>query len=292
MDDAPIRKDLGEDGSLALGNAGGRTIDQRYSKLIATSDGHEGVFEQREQRPTCRGIHPLCAQTDDENSVCTDCRFLHEQKLESAEDAEFLRHCRAIRKYVDQSVSALFSPHVAAVLVGANGRVLDIDERSANYLRSSCVLGIRHNQLIAREKDANDHLRQAIDRISAGGKPDTLICSAGWDSPARYAILLHPNPRNTSIVPSETHPVVCFIFPLGRRRVASAQQLISLFGLSPAEARLTRALCHGETLEEYAAAQRVKLPTVKTQLRAVFAKTHTDRQVALVNLIAGIPPLR
>ncbi len=133
---------------------------------------------------------------------------------------------------------------------------------------------------------------QAIARVSTDGMPDSVICSAGGDSTARYVILLQPNPRNTSIVPSETHPVVCFIFPLGRRRVASAQQLVSLFGLSPAEARLARALCHGETLEEYAEAQSVKLPTVKTQLRAVFVKTQTDRQVALVNLIAGIPPLR
>lgn len=62
--------------------------------------------------------------------------------------------------------------------------------------------------------------------------------------------------------------------------------------VSPAEAHLARALCHGETLEEYAEAQSVKLPTVKTQLRAVFAKTQTDRQVALVSLISRIPPLR
>lgn len=275
-----------------MGNAGGRTIDQRCSKITSASDGHEDILDGWAQRPTCRGIRPLCGQVGDEASVCVDCRFLHEQQLGSAEDATFLRHCRAIRDYVDQGGSTLFSPYVAAVLVGANGLVLDIDERSTNYLRSSCVLGIRHNRLTAQEKDVNDDLLQAIGRVSAASKPETLICSAGRSSAARYAILLQPNPRNASVMPSETHPVVCFIFPLGRRRVASAQQLISLFGLSPAEARLARALCHGETLEEYAETQSVKLPTVKTQLRAVFAKTQTDRQVALVNLIAGIPPLR
>lgn len=208
------------------------------------------------------------------------------------EDAEFLRHCRAIRDYVNQGVSAPFSPYLAAVLVGGNARVLDIEERSAEYLRSSRILGIRHNRLVAQEKDINEQLAQAIQRVSAGGKPDTIICSAGVNSAARYTILLQPNPGKFSAIPDNTQPVACFIFPLGRRRVASAQQLISLFGLSPAEARLARALCHGERLEEYAEALNVKLPTVKTQLRAVFAKTQTDRQVALVNLIAGIPPLR
>lgn len=244
------------------------------------------------KEPICRGVRPQCSQTSDDEVVCADCQFLYEQQLGTSEDAEFLRHCRAIREYVDQDINTLFSPFVAAVLVGANGRILDIDERSANYLRSSCVLGIRHNRLFAQEKDVNDHLAQTIDRVSAGGKPDSLICSGGTNSAARYSILLQPKPRKSSATPSMSHPVACFIFPLGRRRVASAQQLISLFGLSPAEARLTRAICHGETLEEYADAQSVKLPTVKTQLRAVFAKTQTDRQVDLVNLISGIPPLR
>lgn len=275
-----------------MGNAEGRTIDQRISKLASTSDGCGDVLEGWAKRPTCRGIRPLCGQAGDEESVCADCRFLHAQQLGTAEDAEFLRHCRAIRDYVDQGVSALLSPYVAAVLLGANGRVLDIDERSAKYLRTSRVLGLRHNRLYAQEKDVNEHLMRAIDRVSAFGKADTVICSVGRNPSARYAILLQPNPRHSLVMPIEIHPVVCFIFPLGRRRVASAQQLISLFGLSPAEARLARALCHGETLEEYAEAQSVKLPTVRTQLRAVFAKTQTYRQVELVNLIAGIPPIR
>lgn len=225
-------------------------------------------------------------------SVCADCRYLNEQQLDTAEDTEFLRHRRVIRLYLDQCVSAVFSPYVAVVLVGRNGRVLDIDERSAEYLRTSSILRISHNRLYAQEKDDNDYLAQTIYRVSACGKPDTLIFSAVRNATARYAILLQPNPRNSSATPSETPPVFCFIFRLGRRRVASARQLISLFGLTPAEARLARALCHGETLEEYAKAQNVKLPTVKTQLRAVFAKTQTDRQVTLVNFIAGIPPLR
>lgn len=267
-------------------------MDLRVSKLTPESERQGDVNEGWAERPICRGIRPLCVQVGNEESVCSDCLFLHEQHLGGAEDIEFLRHCRAIREYANREASDLFSPYVAALLLGENGRVLDIDQRSASHLHSSCVLGIRRNRLIALKKEDNDHLLQAINWVFATGKPETLICSAGGSFAARYAILLQPNPRNSSAMPSEKLPVVCSIFPLGRRRVASAQQLISLFGLSPAEARLARALCHGETLEEYAETQSVKLPTVKTQLRAIFAKTQTDRQVVLVNLIAGIPPLR
>lgn len=242
--------------------------------------------------PICRGIRSHCGHVSNDQVICADCQFLHEQQLGAAEDIEFLRHCRALRDYVDQGFSAHFSPYVAAVLIGSNGQILDIDDRSAEYLHSSRVLSSQHNRLSARDKSVNDHLAQAIVRVSTGGKADTVICSAAGNSGVRYAILLQPNPGKTATFQGKAQPIACFIFPLGRRRIASAQQLISMFGLSPAEARLARALCHGETLEEYAEAQNVKLPTVKTQLRAIFTKTETDRQVALVNLIVGIPPLR
>ena len=65
--------------------------------------------------------------------------------------------------------------------------------------------------------------------------------------------------------------------PLDRRRIATARQLVELFGLSSAEARLAGALTLGESLEVYARENEVRLSTLKTQLRSTFAKTGTDR---------------
>jgi DNA-binding CsgD family transcriptional regulator len=135
-------------------------------------------------------------------------------------------------------------------------------------------------------------LSSAIERVARLGNAETLICECEPAGKTRYTILLQPNSGAGKIQAEPSQNVACMVFPLGRRRIASARQLMLLFGLSAAEARLARALCHGETLEEYAGSQGVKLPTIKTQLRAVFAKTKTDRQVTLVSLISGIPPLR
>lgn len=244
------------------------------------------------QAPTCLGIRPSCVLASDQEIVCLDCQFLHEQQFATPEDLNFLRHCRAIRHYVNQGASTLFSTYVAAFLVTANGRFLDIDGGSADFLSSSGVLGIRNNRVSALDNVFNEVLLHAIEQVAAAGEPKTLICPGNAVSPARYAILLQPNQGKAAIGSNIPRTVACLMFPLRRRRVTSARQLMSMFGLSPAEARLARALCHGETLEEYADAQGVKLPTLKTQLRAVFAKTQTDRQVSLVSLIAGIPPLR
>jgi DNA-binding CsgD family transcriptional regulator len=264
--------------------AGGRKIGRLGNGLAAGSETTRDSDDGLGKSPTCRGVRPDCGLSADQEPVCADCLFLHEKNFEGTADVDFIRHCRAIREYVDQGISPLFSPYVAAILVGGNGRILDIDERSANHLRSSNVFGIRHNKLFAHLKKFNDLLLNAIHRVLHDCKSETLICSDSENSSARYSILLQPNNPGSA--------VACFIFPLGRRRIATVAQLIAMFGLSPAEARLARALCHGETLEEYADALGVKLPTVKTQLRAAFAKTQTDRQVALVNLISGIPPLR
>jgi len=67
---------------------------------------------------------------------------------------------------------------------------------------------------------------------------------------------------------------------------------MDFFGLSAAEARLARAICHGDSVEEYARDQGLCLSTVRTQLSSVFNKTGTERQAMLVRLIAGIPVVR
>jgi DNA-binding CsgD family transcriptional regulator len=91
---------------------------------------------------------------------------------------------------------------------------------------------------------------------------------------------------------SSAADVLCLIAPLDGRRIATAQQLIDFFGLSRAEARLARAICHGDSVENYARDHGLRLPTVRTQLSSVFNKTGTDRQAELVRLVAGIPVVR
>lgn len=70
---------------------------------------------------------------------------------------------------------------------------------------------------------------------------------------------------------------------------AVARQLESLFGMTPAEARLTEALVHGQSLRQYAQARRVTMNTVRTQLKAATAKTGTRRQADLVRIVLTGP---
>ena len=67
------------------------------------------------------------------------------------------------------------------------------------------------------------------------------------------------------------------------------QALQTLFGLTPAEARLAVSLADGKNLEEIAQSAHVSLNTAKTQLRLAFEKTGTHRQAELVKLVLSHP---
>jgi len=76
------------------------------------------------------------------------------------------------------------------------------------------------------------------------------------------------------------------------QRHATVAQLMQIFGLTQAEARLAHALVQGSSVDEYAQAQGLAMPTVRSQVRAVLDKTRTARQQDLVRLLSAIPSAR
>lgn len=86
--------------------------------------------------------------------------------------------------------------------------------------------------------------------------------------------------------------VLCLVAESACSRVATVYQLIELFALSPAEARLTRALAQGESLHAFAESQGVKCTTARTQLQGALRKTGKDDQKDLIRLILSLPAVR
>lgn len=83
--------------------------------------------------------------------------------------------------------------------------------------------------------------------------------------------------------------VVLFISdPEGRPQVP-ASVLSSLFGLTPAEAKLATALAEGHRLDEIATELAVSSTTIAFHLRNLFRKTNTNRQADLIALVLAGP---
>jgi len=68
-------------------------------------------------------------------------------------------------------------------------------------------------------------------------------------------------------------------------QITTIEFLQTLYALTQAEAELVALLARGRTLEEAAAERGVRLNTVRSQLKQVFAKTDTNRQGQLMRLV-------
>jgi DNA-binding CsgD family transcriptional regulator len=82
--------------------------------------------------------------------------------------------------------------------------------------------------------------------------------------------------------------------PVDRVASPNAELLEGLFDLTPGEARVARAVAEAKSVETIADLYNVSTGTVRNQLKSIFAKTGTGRQVELVRLLAGVaaPGLR
>ena len=81
--------------------------------------------------------------------------------------------------------------------------------------------------------------------------------------------------------------IVVFVTPVVVADVPTAEVIQGLFDLTPTEARVARALGRGATVAEIASGNGVAQPTVRNQIREIFAKTGVNRQADLVGLLRG-----
>lgn len=77
------------------------------------------------------------------------------------------------------------------------------------------------------------------------------------------------------------------MMPVVPTRVPGPELLEGLFDLTAAEARIARGIAGGTTLSAMALAQGVSVETIRSHVKATFAKTGVTRQVDLARLISG-----
>ncbi len=193
----------------------------------------------------------------------------------------------------DAATVAQGAVSLAVIAVNRAGQLLYCNHIGEALLRTAKVLRINNGVLGCTNGVQTKEWAEILALTAKTGRPANLLLNDSNRPNERYSVTLTPLPKRGAFsLTGEPDGVLCLVVPLDHQRMATARQLMQLFGLSAAEARLARALSAGETLECYTRETGLKLPTVKTQLRSVFEKTGTDRQAALVRLIAGIPAVR
>lgn len=190
----------------------------------------------------------------------------------------------------------------AVFVLGAGSHIVFANQRARALMRDCTVLSTVGGHL--RSPAAPFLLADALDRVLETGIPRSLtLLAAGAAETGHSDAPRQMHCLNISRLPlghcrfgdasgDEADLLLVIVTSPDRQRVVSVRQLMQLFQLTPAEARVAHALASGQTLEAYSRDQAVKITTARTQLRGVFAKTGVNSQPALQRLLAMLPSVR
>jgi len=108
---------------------------------------------------------------------------------------------------------------------------------------------------------------------------------------ARLVALALPVPPLDRGWIAELSPAAVLVLTDPRRAETPEPILMQLYGLTPAEATLARALLSGEGLPRAAARLEISLNTAKTHRKRILAKTEAGDQGGLIRTICNGPGL-
>ena len=143
----------------------------------------------------------------------------------------------------------------------------------------------RHHRPMAKQSRTNESVHG-----------DRLIWEALTQSSSfgRYAELYSSLPDRVQAILNLSDPKIrqrlkALGMAFARRNERHGAWLPDKYGLTPAETRIAIYLARGGSVASFAQEFGVSKGTVRTHLKAIFAKTGVRRQVALATLITGRP---
>jgi len=197
-----------------------------------------------------------------------------------------LQQLRDERGAIESGVSQMA---IGMILVTCDKRATPLNEE-ARIILAQRELESRDGRLTTADKRA----RNQLDKLLAGlvGETDGPPAGGGltirrmnghalqvWCVPLSHKerALLDPRRRPCGLL---------FVFDPDRVPLTPENLLMNAFGLTCAETRLTLALLHGETVDEYCARTVISRNTARTHMRAIFDKLGINKQTELIRLLS------
>jgi len=179
------------------------------------------------------------------------------------------------------------------VAVNSDAKVILMNRAAESILkrRDGLMSGdglISRDGLRTATRQETAQLRNAVAAVSTPmgsgiPMPETLLQVDRPSGAAPYEVLVAPLPSRSSLRRDAT--AVLFITDPEAEAPLDSRRLRILFGLTPAEVRLSRALVKGQSVAEYANETGVTSNTARTHVKRIFSKTGVRRQSELVRLL-------
>lgn len=189
------------------------------------------------------------------------------------------------------SQGALDQMHMGVILTNRFGTPLYLNRAAELMMTQDVGLGIFRNQLAVYSPSETTLLLQLIFNSLSGAKGATAIGDMRITMPNRVAylhcIVTPVSPEISFMVnaPIDTDCVAVFLSKPGGLQL-SPKRLVTLYKITPAEARLAAKLAALRTVEEASDDLGILVSTARTQLKSMFSKIGVRSQSELLMLLA------
>jgi DNA-binding CsgD family transcriptional regulator len=188
---------------------------------------------------------------------------------------------------------------IAAFVLDRRGRVARCNRAADAMERAADGITTRDGRLVVMWPAAARRF-EALVASAAGiaqgipaslpGRGGSMLRAPRPSGKRDYELSITPLPRRDLGIGAEGPFVLVLARDPDGDATPTERLLRDLYGLSPQEAALARALTRGRTVEETASELGVTVNTARVYLRRIFRKTGTDRQVDLMRLLLRMLP--
>ena len=200
------------------------------------------------------------------------------------------RACNAVhneRWRSSLALQALDQLSSGIIISDDGGRVLEMNRAARAMLRREDGLAVHSGHLCARRAFETAKMTKLIAAATAAGEPRIaarrMLVGRGDGRPAYVLTVVPLDPD----LPTADRPLAMMVIIDPERHSPAESELVELFGLSRAEARLAAALVTGKTLTEIAGEFGLQVATLRTQLRSILQKVGAKRQSDLIRNFAN-----
>lgn len=179
------------------------------------------------------------------------------------------------------------------LIVDSTGRVIQMNASAEGILIRGDGLQLRNDTLLASLASENQLLKRLINVIFS--EDITVKGLAALDMVVSRPSGLRPlhlslfHFIHEEFEAKGNNLAIVFIHDPEQKQTTSEETLISTYGLTPSEARLTSILSDGLSVNEASDVLNIQPNTVRTHLKSIYSKTDTNRQSELIRLILKGP---
>lgn len=188
------------------------------------------------------------------------------------------------------AAEALDQLPTGVVLLDMLGRAVLVNRATTDILAADVTLTITSSGLVAtissENRKLNGLIRGAIAASTGKGlQSGGVMTISRKRAPHPLHILVTPLKTKTIFLENNVPVAAVFISDPDRNSGLGSAGLSQLYGLTPAETRIARALAQGKSLRQTSEDFGVAISTVRSQLKSIFSKTGASRQSELVKIL-------